>query len=291
MPYIAITIDDCNSDATVLKILGILQQQQVNATFFPIGMEVAASPAVWQRVAKAGFPIANHTWSHLNLTRLTYAQIVSEIRLDDQRVSAIIGRPLLPVMRPPGGNWNQTVLNAAAATGQRAVVLWDTSLGDTGSGTVDQMISNGIRGINGSIVLMHANRDISAQALPSVIAYYRSRGFTFVTVGQLLGIPGPVPYASGPVPTPNPTPSPTPSPTPTPSPSPTPSATPMPSPTTSPTPTPMPSPTPSATPSPSPTPSETPSPEPTPTPTPEPTAIPSATESPALVSNADLDLP
>ena len=52
------------------------------------------------------------------------------------------------------------------------------------------MIASGSRGTNGSTVLMHANRSISAQALPSVIASYRSRGFTFVTVGQLLGIPG-----------------------------------------------------------------------------------------------------
>jgi peptidoglycan/xylan/chitin deacetylase (PgdA/CDA1 family) len=227
-PLIALTIDDCDSDAVVLSILSILQRERVNATFFPIGIEAASAPATWQRVAAAGFPIANHTWSHPNLTLLSYAQVVSQITLDDQRISAIIGGPLLPVLRPPGGNWNQTVLNAAAATGKRAVVLWDTSFGDTGRGTVDQMIANGTRGTNGSIVLMHANRSISAQALPSVIAFYRNRGFVFVTVGQLLGISGRVPYATGPTPMAKPTPSPSPTRTPTPAPTATPSATPSP---------------------------------------------------------------
>jgi peptidoglycan-N-acetylglucosamine deacetylase len=234
---IALTIDDCDSDAVVLSILAILQRERVNATFFPIGMEAAPAPATWQRVAAAGFPIANHTWSHPNLTLLSYSQVMSQITLDDQRISAIIDGPLLPVLRPPGGNWNQTVLNAAAATGKRAVVLWDTSFGDTARGTVDQMIANGIRGTNGSIILMHANRSISAQALPSVIAYYRSRGFTFVTVGQLLGIPGRIPYPNGPIPTAKPVPTLAPTPTPMPTATVTPAPTPAPTPDSSPNPT------------------------------------------------------
>jgi peptidoglycan/xylan/chitin deacetylase (PgdA/CDA1 family) len=233
-PLIAITIDDCDSDAVVLSILAILQRERVNATFFPIGTQAAAAPATWQRVAAAGFPIANHTWSHPNLTRLSYAQVVSQISLADQRISAITGEPLLPVIRPPGGNWNQTVLKAAAATGKRAVVIWDTSFGDTGRGTVDQMIANGIRGTNGSIVLMHANLSISAEALPSVIASYRSRGFSFVTVGQLLGIPGRIPYPTGPITTPRPAPTSSPTPSPTAAPTPTPSPVPVVTPSTAP---------------------------------------------------------
>jgi peptidoglycan-N-acetylglucosamine deacetylase len=195
---IALTIDDCGSTAAVQAILAILERDRVPATWFPIGRDAAASPALWRDIAAAGFPIGDHTWSHPDLTHLSYSSIVSQIQQADQVLSAIIGQPLLPVLRPPGGAWDTTVLVAAAAAGQQAVVLWDTTFGDTGRGTVAQLITNAERGTNGSIVLMHANAGQTQLALPAVIDFYRTRGYTFVTLGQLLGIPGSIPYAPTP---------------------------------------------------------------------------------------------
>jgi peptidoglycan-N-acetylglucosamine deacetylase len=239
---VALTVDDGASDAAVRAILAVLEQERVNATWFPIGANVMASPSVWRSVAQAGFPIANHTWSHANLTTWSYAEILADLRHDSAAVSAVIGHPLLAVMRPPGGAWNSTVLVAAAAAGERAVVLWDTSLGDSGHGSVEQLVANGTRGTNGSIVLMHANDMRTPQALTAVIAYYRGCGYTFVTLGQMLGLGGPVPYPTSqnpPSATPTPTSSAPPSGTPTSAPTPTPMA------TSTPTPVPTPMPTPS----------------------------------------------
>jgi peptidoglycan-N-acetylglucosamine deacetylase len=191
---IALTIDDGYSSAAVLADLAILADKRVNATWFPVGQVVAGDPDVWQKVAETGFPVANHTWDHRNLTLMTYAEAVEDIRRANERVSAIIGEPLLPLVRPYGGNWNRVVLCEARTAGERAVVLWDTTFGDTGTGDVAHLVANAEKGTNGSIVLMHANRSLSQQALPTVIDFYRARGFTFVTLGQLLGIEGPVPY-------------------------------------------------------------------------------------------------
>jgi peptidoglycan/xylan/chitin deacetylase (PgdA/CDA1 family) len=259
VPVVALTIDDGYNSTSVLAILAVLQRERVNATFLPYGQTVADHPDLWRRVTAAGFPLANHTWSHTYLTHLTYQGVVNEICSANDRVTRITGVPLLPFVRPPGGLWNSSVLQAAAACGERAAVQWDTSFGDTGSGSVSQLVANGSKGRNGSIVLMHANGSLAPQALPYVIASYRSRGFAFVTLGQLLGVAGPVPYP-GATPTARPTPSaaasPTlrPSPTLTPSPLPTVTLAPTPPPAT-PTPTATPSPTATATPSP-----ETPSP-------------------------------
>ena len=195
-PAIALTVDDCGSLSATLALLAVFERERVAATWFPSGTNAVQQPALWRQIAAVGFPIANHTWSHADLTGLTYGQAVEQIRRDSQAVSALIGGPLLPVLRPPYGSWDRTVLVAAAAAGQRAVVLWDTTFGDTGRGGVDQLIANAERGTNGSIVLMHANAGLTQQALPAVIASYRARGFTFVTVGQLLGIPGPAPFTS-----------------------------------------------------------------------------------------------
>jgi peptidoglycan-N-acetylglucosamine deacetylase len=198
---IAITIDDGFSSSAVLADLAILERDHVNATWFPIGRVVTAAPTTWRTVAAAGYPIANHTYDHANLTKHRYARIVADIELDNASVSKVIGSPVVPFIRPPGGSWNVTVLAAVAAAGERAVVLWDTTTGDTapmpGRSNVDQLVHNATRGTNGSIILMHANLPYTQQALPRIIAYYRERGFEFVTLGQMFAVPGPVPFPPG----------------------------------------------------------------------------------------------
>lgn len=76
----------------------------------------------------------------------------------------------------------------------RACRVWDTTFGDTGWHPVEShLIRNGTGGRSGSVILMHCNRPISADVLERVIESYRQRGFTFVTIPQLFGLPGPVP--------------------------------------------------------------------------------------------------
>ena len=240
-PVIAITVDDCFDYGAVVNDLEIFQRYQVNATWFPIGWAAYKNPDLWRMVDRAGFPIANHTYDHEDLTVKTYEQVYADIKQDNDFFYSILGHPIMPFVRPFGGHYNSTTRVAAAAAGERAVVDWDTDEGDADGDytNVGRLISLGEQGENGSIILMHANGGYTTAALPSIIAYYRQRGFTFVTLGQLLGVPGPVPY--GPV---YPTPTPTPAPTATPNPSPTATETPTP------TNTPEPSPSPSATPSP-----------------------------------------
>jgi peptidoglycan/xylan/chitin deacetylase (PgdA/CDA1 family) len=193
---IAITVDDGASDAAVLADLGVFEQEHVNATFFPIGEYVEGSPNVWREVAAAGFPIGNHTYDHRNLECLSYLDVVADIERDNTVVSRIIGEPLLPILRPPGGYVDTLVLQAADAAGERYVVKWDTDDGDTARNgdNVPLIIANAEKGGPGSILLVHANRPYTQQALPAIIAFYRTRGFAFVTLGQMLGIEGPVPY-------------------------------------------------------------------------------------------------
>jgi len=91
------------------------------------------------------------------------------------------GEPLPPAVRPMCGLWSRNVLEAGAAARQHAVVLWDTTSGDSaripGRSDVDLLVPNPIRGTNGSIILMHANLRYAQQALPGIIAAYRARCF------------------------------------------------------------------------------------------------------------------
>ena len=100
----------------------------------------------------------------------------------------------LPVMRPPGGLFDDATRAAAAAVGEPTIVLWDVDTSDwTGIGA-RRIRANALDGSKGSIVVMHTSSMSTVRALPGIIRGYRKRGFEFVTIGQLLGIAGPVPY-------------------------------------------------------------------------------------------------
>ena len=76
--------------------------------------------------------------------------------------------------------------------------MWNATTGDAaampGRSNVDDLVRNATRGTSGAIILMHANLPYTQLALPRIIAYYRARGYAFVTLGQMFGVPGPVPY-------------------------------------------------------------------------------------------------
>ena len=193
-PVVALTIDDGWSPATVLEMVAILQREQVNATFFPVGRAVAAHPEVWKAVADAGFPIGDHTYSHAYLTSNTVDWIVADIRTDAAIILRVTGKPMVPILRPPYGAWGSAAYRAASITNQQALVVWDTSFNDTGRGTAEEYATAGEKGKEGSIILLHANRMKSADALRLAIESYRDRGFGFVTLPELLGMDDAMPY-------------------------------------------------------------------------------------------------
>ena len=145
-------------------------------------------------MAAAGFPIANHTYDHATLSGGCYSTQLSELTRWTASIKTTLGITPLTVMRPPGGSYDYTTRLATTGAGLRCVVLWDIDTSDWRGPTSATIASRALAGKEGSIVLMHTSVDNTAAALPKIIAGYRARGFRFVTVGQLLGVGGAVPY-------------------------------------------------------------------------------------------------
>jgi len=190
---VALTFDDGTNPENVHRILGILYDSKVNATFFPTGRSVQLYPDVWKDLAGVGYPIANHTYSHQSLKGLCYQLQLAEL-LHDQAVIEKLNLTLLPVMRPPYEEFDDGTRFATSAAGESHVVLWDVDTMDWTGLSVSTIASRALAGRAGSIVLMHTSPVNTARALRTIISRYRARGFTFVTIGQMLGIPGPVPF-------------------------------------------------------------------------------------------------
>ena len=191
---VALTFDDGYNPTNTLRILRILQRAKVDATFFVTGRAIQLFPGVWREVAGAGFPIADHTYDHHDLAGLCYATQVRELTRQAEVFHDLLGLAPVPLMRPPYGSRDRNTLLAATAAGDQAVVLWDVDTRDWSGLTAWGVAKRALAGGRGSIVLMHTLYATTASALPRIIAGYRARGFRFVTVGELLGVPGPAPF-------------------------------------------------------------------------------------------------
>jgi peptidoglycan-N-acetylglucosamine deacetylase len=191
---VALTFDDGYNPSNTLRILGILRQAHVNATFFVTGRAVQLFPGVWREVSAAGYPIGDHTYDHQVLKGLCFGAQLLELSRQADAVRAVLGHDPVALMRPPYGSRDATTALAATAAGDAAVVLWDVDTQDWSGLGATAVARRALSGGKGSIVLMHTLYRTTAAALPGIIAGYRARGFQFVTVGELVGVPGPVPF-------------------------------------------------------------------------------------------------
>jgi peptidoglycan/xylan/chitin deacetylase (PgdA/CDA1 family) len=188
-PIIALTIDDGFDPAACRQEFDYLRSNRIQATFFPAWTGVIKDPALWREIARAGYPIGNHTLTHANLAHRGLAARAIRYQLGEaqRRITALIGRPMLPVWRPPGGAYNQLDLEIAGKLGLHTMLLWsntdaDTALRSKPSG----MLRDALEGGDGTILLTHCNRQLSVELLPKIVQGYLKRGFRFVTVPRLL---------------------------------------------------------------------------------------------------------
>jgi hypothetical protein len=126
------------------------------------------------------------------------------LNLDSERriLDETLGVPSINAFRPPYGSYDTRVLEVAGRAGYPLVVGWDVDSKDqSGAPSVAAEVANATAGTNGSIVLMHCGSPLTPLALPAIIDRYRARGFDFVTIPQMFGLPSP---AAGWAPPPSP---------------------------------------------------------------------------------------
>ena len=156
---VALTFDDGPGSAT-RKILAVLAEKEVPATFFVLGGNASAQPSVIEEIREAGHEIENHTWSHPNLTKLSADQVRSELA----RTSEVLGG--CSFFRPPGGAYNGAVTAIAGELG-RACVLWDVDTRDWETKNKDAILATVKQQVRpGAVILMHEQEATAALRSP-----------------------------------------------------------------------------------------------------------------------------
>lgn len=199
-PYIALTFDDGPSAALTPKLLDLLAARHLKATFFVVGQNAADHPDILKRAVREGHEIANHSWSHPNLGKMSDEAVRRELQKTDDAIAAAIGkRPTL--MRPPYGSITASQKKWIHQEFGYRIIIWDVDPLDwkrPGPSVVAARILKETKA--GSIVLAHDIHAPTIEAMPRTFDQLIEKGFKSVTVTELLGMATPIP----PKPTPSP---------------------------------------------------------------------------------------
>jgi peptidoglycan/xylan/chitin deacetylase (PgdA/CDA1 family) len=182
---IALTFDDGPHPPFTQRLLALLKQLKVKATFFLVGKKVDQAPGVVSLIAKDGHEVANHTYNHLNLDNMTQQQVETEIRLCSESIKRACGKTPV-VFRPPGGHHRPQIMSAAGALNM-SVILWTDDPADFANPGADVIVSRVLEEVgSGSDILLHDGVEQTLEMLPDLVARLRQDGYKFVTVSEMV---------------------------------------------------------------------------------------------------------
>ncbi len=168
-------------------VMDTLKKYNIKSTFFLSGPWVLKYPEYPKRLVSEGHEIASHGNNHIDLDRESKEKVKSEISSAHEAIKEVTGvSPNL--IRTPNGAWNDMVLSVADELGYN-VIQWSADSLDWKKPGVDAIVNRVMDKVQpGAIILMHASDTCmqTPEALPRVIEGLKEKGYTLVTVSELL---------------------------------------------------------------------------------------------------------
>lgn len=200
---VALTFDDGPDEQWTPRILDILKQEKVPATFFIIGQNGQVNPGLVKRIVAEGHDIGNHSYTHPNLGEIPGRITELELNATQRLIESLTGRSTRLFRAPYFGDAEpQTpdeVEPAAVANRLNYIIAGlrvdpdDWAL--PGANAIVERTMAGLENPNpderGQVVLLHdggGDRSQTVAALPELIRRVRARGYRFITISELAGI-------------------------------------------------------------------------------------------------------
>ncbi|MEX2659979.1 MAG: polysaccharide deacetylase family protein [Acidimicrobiales bacterium] len=200
----ALTFDDGPDAAFTPRVLEILADHGLHATFMMMGFNVAQEADLARDVVAAGHEVGNHTWTHLNLLRETPQRQYEQIVRAHETISEVTGQECA-YFRPPRGQLTGASLRHAAILGCDTL-LWSVDRGAPGVSTPDAVADYAEVHLGpGDIIDLHDGigrgafdpdaeyaatardrREVEIEALPRILQDAADRGLALGTVSELL---------------------------------------------------------------------------------------------------------
>jgi peptidoglycan/xylan/chitin deacetylase (PgdA/CDA1 family) len=190
---IALTYDDGPNDPHTVRLLDVLANHNVQATFFLIGRYVQQRPEIVGEIERAGHVVGNHTFTHPLLTFKSETEIRQQLSECRSTLQDAMRRPS-HLFRPPFGGRRPAVLRVARNLGLQPV-MWNVTAYDWNAPPaeiIERKVTKQICG--GSVILLHdgshkqmgADRSQTVIATDRLITRYKSEGYEFVTIPQMM---------------------------------------------------------------------------------------------------------
>ena len=186
---VVLTFDDGPWPPTTPKVLAMLAQECVRATFFLIGKPASEHPELARRIAAEGHTIGHHTWTHFSLMRMPQANAFDEI---DHGISAVemalhgtaTTTPATPFFRFPGFETTQATLDLLQS---RGIVVFGADLwaGDWNKMTAKhelKLLIDRLKVARKGIILLHDPKAQTVAMLPAFLRYLRDNDYHVVHV-------------------------------------------------------------------------------------------------------------
>ncbi|MGH9510630.1 MAG: polysaccharide deacetylase family protein [Terriglobales bacterium] len=192
---LALTYDDGPNDPHTLRLLDVLANHDVHATFFLIGRYVRERSDIVREIVQAGHAIGNHTFTHPLLTFQPGREIERQLTECTLAIRDAVGEHS-NLFRPPFGGRRPTVLQIARRLGLQPV-MWNVTGYDWNARSaahIQHRVTRRVRG--GNVILLHdgghkqfgADRSRTVAASDKIISRYKSEGLEFVTIPEMIRI-------------------------------------------------------------------------------------------------------
>lgn len=184
---IYLTFDCGYENGYTAKILDVLKEKGVTATFFLTGHYVDSASDLVLRMKNEGHTLANHSNLHKNITAISNEEIKKEILDLEQKYYNLTGSYLTKFFRPPAGNFDKKSLEVVQSLGYTSL-FWSVSYKDWNhQNDIDFAVKEVCNNIhNGAIILLHAVSSANADALGMIIDNLQGKGYNITSTERLL---------------------------------------------------------------------------------------------------------
>jgi peptidoglycan/xylan/chitin deacetylase (PgdA/CDA1 family) len=193
-PNVSLVINVGAGSEPAVSMLDTLKEKGLQTSFFVLGWWADRQPEILKRIADDGHEVASHGHTVFDLTSVSDAAIRDDLERADASISAVTGKTTRPLWSASAGYRDARVHRIAASLGYRPIYLTVDSLDWTQDATADSVYNRVMeRTVNGAIVVLHFDSPTTvrstAAALPRLIDDLRAKGFSLVTVTDLLTAP------------------------------------------------------------------------------------------------------
>jgi polysaccharide deacetylase family sporulation protein PdaB len=166
-------------------ILKALRVGEVNATFFMVEFWTEKYPDYVKKIDAAGHEIGTHSATHSYMSKQNAEEIKLELKTSSEAIENVTGKKV-ELFRPPYGDYDDELIKTASEEGYYSI-QWDVDSLDWKDLSATDIAMRVINGVQpGSIILMHNNGLHTAEAVPIIIQTLKNKGYTFLTIGELI---------------------------------------------------------------------------------------------------------